>query len=80
MARLACGALNGSAAPRVLIGGLGMGFTLRSALDLLPARSTVVVAEVFPAVVAWNRGPLRSCGSQNNPLPRYESFPGRPLA
>jgi spermidine synthase len=44
--------------PTVLIGGLGMGFTLRAALDLLPADATVVVAEIVPAVVEWNRGPL----------------------
>jgi len=44
--------------PRVLIGGLGMGFTLRATLDLLPPDSTVVVAELVPAVVEWNRGPL----------------------
>jgi spermidine synthase len=44
--------------PCVLLGGLGMGFTLRAALDLLPADATVVVAELLPAVVEWNRGPL----------------------
>jgi len=44
--------------PCVLIGGLGMGFTLRAALDLLPAGAVVVVAEIVPAVVEWNRGPL----------------------
>jgi spermidine synthase len=44
--------------PRVLIGGLGMGFTLRAALDRLPAESTVLVAELLPAVIEWNRGPL----------------------
>ncbi len=44
--------------PCVLIGGLGMGFTLRATLDLLPRGSTVVVAEIVPAVVDWNRGPL----------------------
>ena len=44
--------------PRVLIGGLGMGFTLRATLDLLPADATVVVAELIAAVAAWNRGPL----------------------
>ena len=44
--------------PRVLIGGLGMGFTLRTALDLLPPDALVVVAEIVPAVVEWNRGPL----------------------
>jgi spermidine synthase len=44
--------------PSVLIGGLGMGFTLRAALDVLPADATVVVSELVPAVVTWNRGPL----------------------
>lgn len=45
-------------APRALVGGLGMGFTLRATLDLLPANAVVVVAELVPAVVEWNRGPL----------------------
>jgi spermidine synthase len=44
--------------PQVLIGGLGMGFTLRAALRILPTQSTVVVVELVPAVVEWNRGPL----------------------
>jgi spermidine synthase len=44
--------------PCVLVGGLGMGFTLRATLDLLPPVATVVVAELVPAVVDWNRGPL----------------------
>jgi spermidine synthase len=44
--------------PSVLIGGLGMGFTLRATLDLLPLNATVVVVEIVPAVVEWNRGPL----------------------
>jgi spermidine synthase len=48
----------GAAAPRVLVGGLGMGFTLRAALDAVPARGEVVVAEISDAVVEWNRGPL----------------------
>ncbi|MFN2377763.1 MAG: spermidine synthase, partial [Candidatus Binatia bacterium] len=47
-----------AAKPRVLIGGLGMGFTLRAVLDVLPPRSEVVVAELFASVVEWNRGPL----------------------
>lgn len=42
----------------VLIGGLGMGFTLRATLDLLPPDATVVVAEMVPAVLEWNRGAL----------------------
>ena len=44
--------------PRVLIGGLGMGFTLRATLDLLPPDAMVMVAEMVPAVVEWNRGVL----------------------
>lgn len=46
------------AAPRVLVGGLGMGFTLRATLDELPGDASVVLAELVPAVIAWNRGPL----------------------
>jgi spermidine synthase len=44
--------------PQVLVGGLGMGFTLSATLDVLPPDATVVVAEISPAVVEWNRGPL----------------------
>jgi spermidine synthase len=44
--------------PVVLIGGLGMGFTLRAALEILPPQATIVVAELVPTVVEWNRGPL----------------------
>jgi spermidine synthase len=44
--------------PRVLIGGLGMAFTLRAALDALPTSAQVVVAELEPSVVTWCRGPL----------------------
>jgi spermidine synthase len=58
LAALACRAVRGRAEPSVLVGGLGMGYTLRAALDLLPADATVVVSELVPAVVEWNRGPL----------------------
>ncbi|MDR9761265.1 hypothetical protein RJJ37_16785 [Rhizobium redzepovicii] len=44
--------------PKVLIGGLGMGFTLRAALAILPENAGVTVAELVPAVVAWARGPM----------------------
>jgi spermidine synthase len=46
--------------PSVLVGGLGMGFTLRATLTLLPADAIVTVAELVPAVVKWNQGPLAS--------------------
>ncbi len=49
-------AVKGIAKPRVLIGGLGLGFTLRAALDALPRAARVEVAELVPEVVAWNRG------------------------
>lgn len=58
LATAACEAIAGRPRPRVLVGGLGMGFTLRAALDHLPPAATVVVAELVPAVVAWNRGVL----------------------
>jgi spermidine synthase len=56
LATLVCDRLG--PAPKMLIGGLGMGFTLRAALADLPAAAGVVVAELIPAVVAWARDPL----------------------
>jgi spermidine synthase len=58
LATLACQQLRITERPTLLIGGLGMGFTLRAALDLLSPDATVVVAELVPAVVQWNRGTL----------------------
>jgi len=58
LASLACQRVRALERPSVLIGGLGMGFTLRATLDLLPQDAAVVVAELVPAVVEWNRGPL----------------------
>jgi len=58
LAKLACARIGGRAAPHVLIGGLGMGFTLRAALAALPPGARVTVAELVPEVVAWARGPM----------------------
>jgi spermidine synthase len=58
LALVACRRLASHPAPRVLIGGLGMGFTLRGALDVLPASAQVTVAELNPITEAWCRGPL----------------------
>ncbi len=58
LASFGCRRLAARDEPRVLIGGLGMGFTLRATLELLPPGASVVVAELMPAVVEWNRGPL----------------------
>lgn len=62
-----CCAMLAAPRPRVLIGGLGMGYTLAAALASLGPAAEVTVAELVPAVVAWNRGPLASLA-------------GRPLA
>src|SRR5260370_19760322 len=55
--------------PHLLIGGLGMGFTLRAALAVLGAGARIAVAELVPAVVAWARGPMAEIfgGSLNDP-------------
>ncbi len=58
LATLGCDRARRAEEPTVLIGGLGMGFSLRAALDLLPAGASVVVAELLPAIVEWNRGVL----------------------
>lgn len=69
LATLACGPLRTAERPRLLIGGLGMGFTLRAALADLPASAEVVVAELVPAVIAWARGPMAElfAGSLEDP-------------
>jgi len=53
LGELACRKVADRPRPRVLIGGLGMGLTLRSALDALPAQAQVVVAELNPVIVKW---------------------------
>ena len=55
LARLGCRKITQISQARVLIGGLGMGYTVRSALDELGATAQVVVAELVPEVVRWNR-------------------------
>lgn len=57
LATLTCRPLAAHTQARVLIGGLGFGYTLRAALSALGADAHVVVAELMPAVVAWNRNP-----------------------
>ena len=58
LATLSCERIAGLAAPQVLIGGYGMGFTLRAALAVLPGRALVTVAELVPEIVAWAQGPM----------------------
>ncbi len=58
LATLAAERLKARTAPRVLIGGLGMGFTLRAAQAAFGAQARIVIAELVPAVVRWARGPM----------------------
>jgi spermidine synthase len=62
--------------PAVLIGGLGMGFTLRATLDSLPADAVVIVAELVPAVVEWNRGALGALAGRPLEDPRVQLHVG----
>lgn len=70
----------GAVAPRVCIGGLGMGFTVRAALDVLPPDAEVIVAELVPEVRTWNEGVLSHLA--NHPLrdPRVRVEIGDALA
>ena len=58
LATLTCARLRTRTSPRLLIGGYGMGFTLRAALAVLPVKASVVVAELVPEIIAWARGPM----------------------
>ena len=69
LAKLAAERLTHQKRPVVLIGGLGMGFTLRAALAVLPSEADIIVAELVPEVVAWARGPMAEVfkGSLDDP-------------
>ena len=58
LATLACRRIEAVKRPHLLIGGLGMGFTLRAALAVLGSDARIMVAELVPAVIAWARGPM----------------------
>ncbi len=74
LGQLGCRHLQNHSAPRVLVGGLGMGCTLRAVLDCLPIDAEVVVAELNPVVVGWCRGPLAALNDAavNDPRVRVE--------
>jgi spermidine synthase len=76
LAQMSCGRLAGRARPQVLIGGLGMGFTLRAALAVLAADAAVTVAELVPEVVAWAHGPLAGVHGESLADPRVSVFEG----
>jgi spermidine synthase len=58
LATLSCKRIEGVRRPHLLIGGLGMGFTMRAALAVLGAQARITVAELVPAVITWARGPM----------------------
>jgi spermidine synthase len=74
LAALACASVAARARPRILIGGLGMGFTLRAALRALNDSARVEVAELVPAVVQWAEGPMAEifAGSLDDPRVKIE--------
>ncbi|WP_109357302.1 MnmC family methyltransferase [Sphingorhabdus sp. EL138] len=75
LATLPCERLSDRTAARILIGGMGMGFTLRAALPLLDAKAEIIVAELVPAVVQWARGPMAETfdGSLDDPRVTIET-------
>jgi spermidine synthase len=58
LATLTCKKIEAVKRPHLLVGGLGMGFTLRAALAVLGREARITVAELVPAVIAWARGPM----------------------
>ncbi len=66
LAKLGCAHIQNTDNAQVLVGGLGMGYTLAAALKCVNANSRVTVAELIPEVVEWNQGPLGDCAG--NPL------------
>jgi len=77
LAELACGHLQArSPRARVLIGGLGLGFTLRTALENLGPDATVVVVELMPAVIRWNQNPDYTLAADAMADPRVEVVAG----
>ena len=70
LATLACRRIEAVKRAHLLIGGLGMGFTLRAALAVLGAEARITVAELVPAVIAWARGPMASIFADSLDDPR----------
>lgn len=60
LATMTCARLTGIDAPHLLIGGYGMGFTLRAALAALPADASVTVSEIVPEIIEWALGPMHA--------------------
>lgn len=76
LAEHGCAGLSSRRSPRVLVGGLGLGFTLAAALRQVGPEAEVVVAELVPAVVAWNRGALAALAGRPLEDPRVRVHEG----
>ena len=72
LAKLGCAHIKNKENAQVLVGGLGMGYTLATALACVTASSRVTVAELIPEVVEWNRGPLGECAGKPLDDPRSQ--------
>ncbi|MGE5721325.1 MAG: spermidine synthase [Sphingomonadales bacterium] len=75
LATMSCARLAGRSRPNILIGGYGMGFTLRAALGVLPPQAQVTVVELVPAIIEWARGPMAAltAGCLDDPRVRIAS-------
>jgi spermidine synthase len=76
LAEIACERLRGRRKIHILIGGYGMGFTLRAALAALPADAKVTVAELVPEILAWAKGPMAALTAGGLADPRTVIFDG----
>src|SRR5690554_3571990 len=75
LAKLGCAHIKNKDNAEVLVGGLGMGYTLAAALACVTANSRVTVVELIPEVVEWNQGPLRSEERRVGKECRYRGWP-----
>ena len=76
LATIACEKIRIRKRPSILIGGLGMGFTLRAALTVLGKQAHIIVAELVPAVVAWALGPMAKLSGDSLADPRVRIHEG----
>ena len=76
LATMTCARLAGRTSAHLLIGGYGMGFTLRAALAVLGPTARVSVAELVPEIVEWARGPMRDLTAGCLDDPRVNLVPG----
>lgn len=76
LATMTCARIAATPRPHVLVGGYGMGFTLRAALAALPADAMVTVAEVLPDIIEWARGPMAEVAAGCLDDPRVQLIVG----